>query len=57
MMALLRWIKDIGANRLQRDIYVGRDLLKESARYYDQHFKDAHSIYATMEIIYIKAKK
>lgn len=57
MMDLLKWIKNIGANALERNFYVGRNLLHKVNRYYDGHFKDSHGVYATFEIIWVEAEK
>ncbi|MBF0522778.1 MAG: methyltransferase domain-containing protein [Candidatus Omnitrophica bacterium] len=57
MMALLKWIKDIGANALDRNFYVGKDLLKRVGDYYDSRFKSVDGIYATLEVIWTEAEK
>ncbi|MCK5014058.1 MAG: methyltransferase domain-containing protein [Candidatus Omnitrophica bacterium] len=57
MMHLIKWIKDIGANALPRDIYMGRDLLLRANEYYNQHFKDAAGVYATFEVIWVEARR
>jgi len=57
MMALIKWIKDIGANTLERDVYMGKDLLTRAGDYYDKNFRDRLGIYATFEVIWVKAKK
>ncbi|MDP2652544.1 MAG: methyltransferase domain-containing protein [Candidatus Omnitrophota bacterium] len=57
MMALLKWIKDIGANVRERDIFVGRDLLYRAAHYYQDRFKDRWGVFATFEVVWITARK
>jgi malonyl-CoA O-methyltransferase len=57
MMALVKWLKEIGANVLQKDIYVGRDLLARANEYYKEHFKDSWGVYASFEVIWVKAEK
>ena len=57
MLALVKWIKDIGANVLERDIYIGKDWLAKASEYYDQHYRDRFGIYATFEVVWINAKK
>lgn len=54
---LLQWIKNIGANHLPKDIYVGKDLLLQTNEYYERHFKDHLGICATFEIIWVNARK
>jgi len=44
MMNLIKWIKDIGANTLPKDIYMGKDLLLRAEQYYNRHFKDSLGI-------------
>ncbi len=57
MMGLIKWIKDIGANALPKDIYMGKDLLLRANDYYKTHFKDRLGTFATFEVIWIEAKK
>ncbi|MCA9404967.1 MAG: methyltransferase domain-containing protein [Candidatus Omnitrophica bacterium] len=57
MLGLLKWIKDIGANSLTRDFYVGKDLLNNANDYYNQNFKDRLGAYTTFEVVWIDAKK
>ncbi|MDP8211699.1 MAG: methyltransferase domain-containing protein [Candidatus Zapsychrus exili] len=57
MMSLLKWIKGIGANLLNHNFYVGKDLLKRTGQYYEDNFKHEKSVYATLEVIWAEAKK
>jgi malonyl-CoA O-methyltransferase len=57
MMGLIKWIKDIGANALPKDAYMGKDLLLKANDYYNTHFKDHLGIYATFEVIWIEAQR
>lgn len=57
LMALIRWIKGIGANGLKKDIYIGKEFLKRVEEYYHTHFKDRLGIYATFEVVWILAEK
>ena len=57
IFALIRWLKRIGANRTQRDTFVGRDLLKKADMFYKENFSSKGKIYASFEIIEGKAKK
>jgi len=57
MMAILRWLKGIGANRLQKDFFVGKDLLSKAGEYYLKQFKDPFGVRATFEVFWLKATK
>ncbi len=57
MMGLLQWTKNIGANKLKKDIYVGKEFLNRTNEYYNQHFKDAFGIYATFEVVWVSGRK
>jgi malonyl-CoA O-methyltransferase len=57
MMALIKWIKEIGANTLEKEIFTGKDLLNRANDYYNRHLKDRLGIYATFEVIWVEAKK
>jgi len=56
-MALLRWMKDIGANRLNRKIYLGKELLAHVSRHYEVQYKDRLGVRATFEVLWIEARK
>jgi malonyl-CoA O-methyltransferase len=55
MMALLKWVKGIGANGLKKDVYIGKDWLERARDYYDGHYKDRFGIYTTFEVIWVDA--
>ena len=57
MFALLKWLKSIGANMLDREVYVGKDWLHRANHYYNEHFQDHLGGYATFEVIWVQAKK
>ncbi len=57
MLALVKWIKDIGANALVGDIFIGRDWLNRANAYYQENFSDQWGVGATFEVIWVKAKK
>ncbi len=57
MMILIKWIKDIGANALERNFYVGRDWMKSANDYYEKNFRDHLGVQVTFEVIWIQAKK
>ena len=53
MMALIKWIKGLGANGLKKDIFIGKEFLQKTENYYQQNFTDRFGIYATFEVIWI----
>jgi malonyl-CoA O-methyltransferase len=57
MLALLRWLKGIGANTLGANIFLGKDGLKKASAYYRSHFSQDGRGYASFEVIGIKAQK
>lgn len=57
MMALLRWVKAIGANVLRKDVFVGRKMLSRASDYYSRHFSHAGGIYASLEVLWVSAVK
>ncbi len=57
MFALLKWIKNIGANSLEKDIFIGKEHLNRANQYYLKHFTDTHGPYATFEVVWLKATK
>ena len=57
MFALVKWIKDIGANALVGDLFIGRDWLTRADAYYKENFSDQWGVGATFEVIWIQAKK
>jgi len=54
---LVRWLKGIGANRLNQNIFIGRDRLRKAGEYYRRHFSDDWGLAATFEVITVRAKK
>ncbi len=57
MLSLIKWIKEIGANALTRDFFVGKDLLKRASEHYNHVYKDRLGVYATFEVIWVKGCK
>ncbi len=55
--SLLHWLKVIGANRVQRPMFVGRELLGRVSAYYQNHFSIEGGVMASFEIIFGKARK
>ena len=57
IFSLIRWLKNIGANRIQRNKFIGRDLLRRADTFYKKNFSSKDKIYASFEIIEGRAKK
>jgi len=57
MISMIKWVKDIGANTLAKDIYMGKDLLHRANDYYNTHYKDRLGVYATFEVMWVEAKR
>ena len=57
MLALVKWIKDIGANALVGNMFIGRDWLTRSDAYYKANFGDQWGVYATFQVIWVEATK
>ena len=57
MRGLVRWIKDIGADHLPRDIYIGKELFNRANEYYAQNFKDRFGVETTFEVVWGMARK
>jgi len=57
MMSLIKWVRDIGANGLPNEIYLGKELFLKANEYYNDHFQDRLGIYATFEVIWVEANR
>ncbi|MCB9757594.1 MAG: methyltransferase domain-containing protein [Candidatus Omnitrophica bacterium] len=57
LQSLLQWLKLIGANRLNRDVYLGPRCLREASDYYEKEFKGRWGVVASFEVIWVKGKK
>lgn len=57
MLSLVKWLKDIGANVLPKNGFVGKELMLEAGEYYKYNFSDRLGIIATFEVVWIKAQK
>jgi malonyl-CoA O-methyltransferase len=57
MRELLRWLKGIGANRLNQNIFIGRQSLADAENYYRKHFPTRWGVQATFEVIWATARK
>jgi len=57
MLALVKWVKDIGANALVGHIFIGRDWLTRANAYYKENFSDQWGVGATFQVIWVEATK
>jgi len=58
MWALLVWLKNIGANALPREGFVGKRMLDAANEYYQSNFSlPQDGIKATFEVIWVEARK
>ncbi len=54
---LLRWVKGIGANILNDDIFLGKQMLARMDEYYKAHYPYADGVCATFEVVWVIANK
>ena len=57
MLALMKWLKDIGANILPKNGFIGKEVMFEASEFYKKNFSDRLGIIATFEVIWIKTQK
>jgi malonyl-CoA O-methyltransferase len=57
LFALVSWLKSVGANRLSRTQFMGKEIWRKANEIYSGNFRDNGSIYATFEVIEVKAQK
>ena len=57
LFSLVGWLKSIGANRITKPLFMGKGIWQEANEIYSANFKDKGLIYATFELIKVKAKK
>jgi len=57
MFALVKWLKSIGANAIEKNFFVGKDLLVKTNDFYNERFADHDGVYATFEVIWVEAHK
>lgn len=51
LWSLIHWLKAIGANRVKRDRFIGRQSLAKASAYYQDHFAVHGGVSASFEII------
>ena len=47
----MKWIKDIGANTLTNDFYMGKDLLVRANDYYNDNFRDRFGVFQAILLV------
>ncbi len=57
LFSLVRRLKSIGANRLTKPIFIGKESWRRANEIYLSNFKDRGLVYATFEVIEVAAKK
>jgi malonyl-CoA O-methyltransferase len=57
MFALVRWLKDTGANIRGNNMFLGKSRLTLANAYYQKHYSHPQGIYASFETIWITASK
>jgi malonyl-CoA O-methyltransferase len=57
MMALLKWVKETGANGIRKDFFAGRDCLAAANAYYQEHYQDRWGVCASFEVLWFRAFK
>lgn len=57
MMALMKWIRNIGANHLGEDLHIGKEWFVRANDRYDQMYRDRLGIISTFEVIWVDARK
>ena len=57
MLGLIKWTKSIGANSLEKNVFIGKEWLSRANEYYNKNFCDHLGVYTTFEVIWVFAKK
>ncbi|MDP2939196.1 MAG: methyltransferase domain-containing protein [Candidatus Omnitrophota bacterium] len=57
LFSLVGWLKSIGANRLTKPIFMGRETWQRANDIYLNNFKDNGMVFATFEVIEVSARK
>ncbi len=53
---LLTWMKAIGANRLNQESFLGKNVLAKANEYYLQHFPYNNGICVSFEVIWVRSR-
>ena len=57
MLSLVKWLKDTGANALDREFFIGKEWLTRANDHYNQTFCDHLGVFSTFEVIWVEASK
>lgn len=57
MWSLMHWTKDIGANALGKDMFLGKSMIAAADAYYQRHYRDRFGIFATLEVLWARGRK
>lgn len=57
MWSLMRWTKDIGANALGGDMYLGKGMIAAADAYYRRYYQDSFGSFATLEVLWAQGRK
>ena len=57
MLDLIKWLRDIGANVLPKNGFLGKEAIGKAGEFYRNNFSDRLGIISTFEVIWIEAKK
>ncbi len=55
--SLLVWLKLIGANRLNRRVYMSPRIWAKACEYYERNFKGRCGVTASFEVVWVKGRK
>lgn len=56
LLDLMQWLKDIGANHLDENIFLGKERFKMASAYYKKHFPYHAGVQATFEVIWVSGR-
>jgi len=57
MHELLRWVKGLGANAFGRHVFIGKEHLRRAEAYYKTRFASSQGVFATMEVLWVDARR
>ncbi len=57
MLSLIKWIKDIGANQLERNFFVGPDLLERANFFYEKNYRERTGVKVSFQVFWVRTAK
>ncbi|MEW6171174.1 MAG: methyltransferase domain-containing protein [Candidatus Omnitrophota bacterium] len=57
LTSLVRWLKDIGTNRIEKPSFIGREKWQKLNNLYKLNYEYDNQVYASFEVIFVKASK